>query len=423
MGWWRLDEYRHVVASLCDIILILAMPQQPSTTPILDLEAPLPNARDLSYTVRQKIVISAVFLAAVFGPVYAAHNIRQEPDGGWAGDFPFFLTLVFLGNLVLWALLTAAHELGHIIAGLAIGFRFQAVEVGPLRIERRRGCWQFGSVRPFRAFMGGNADMRLDRIFKMRQRLILLYLGGTAGTIPVALAAWSAVASSSSPIAFLVAMNFGTLSVIQLLIGIVRVDVGPQWEGANDFTFVRALSCSGQNAKRLLMSYAIHMVRAREVDEIQVNPRWLRAAYTKELWDEWAAYGSSEYSEEMANQLEKWLAESGKYREADRAAFILEAAFFMAWHRNDASKAQVWFERVGQAEDRETYRKIRAETALCCARGEFSVALEYWQRGAALLRSMPQPWVRTLEHEWSKWRSEIEARKTAYTAQIVAAST
>ena len=399
------------------------MPQQPSTSPILDLQAPLPAARDLSYTVKEKIVISVVFLAAVFGPVYAAHNIRQEPDGGWTGDFPFFLTLVFVGNLALWALLTAAHELGHIIVGLVIGFKFQAVELGPLRIERRRGCWQFGSVRPFRAFMGGNADMRLDRIFKMRQRLILLYLGGTAGTIPVALAAWSAVASSSSPIAFLVAMNLVTLSVIQLLTGIVRVDVGPQWEGANDFTFVRALSCSGQNAKRLFMNHAIHMVRAHEVDEIQVNPRWLKAAYTKERWDEWASYGSPESSEDMANQLERWLADSGRYREADRAVFILEAVFFMAWHRNDASKGQVWFERVDQAEDRLAYRKIRAEIALCCARGEFSVALEYWQRGATLLESMPQPWIRPLEQEWSKWRSEIEARQTAYNAQLVPAST
>ena len=129
-----------------------------------------------------------------------------------------------------------------------------------------------------------------------------------------------------------------------------------------------------------------------------------------------AVYSSSENSEEMASQLEKWLANSGKYREADRALFILEAVFFMAWHRNDASKAQMWFERLGQG--RETYRKIRAEVALCCAREQFSDALEYWRRGAVLLESMPQPWIRTLEQEWSKWRTKIEARQTAYNEQL-----
>ena len=392
------------------------MPQEPSKTPILDMEAPLPDARDLSYTAEQKIVISLGFLVAVFAPIYAAQYVRQDSEGRWTGDLAFFLTLVFLGTPVLWAMLTAVHELGHIIVGLVIGFQLQGVELGPLRIERKLGCWQFGSVRPFTALMGGKADMRLNRIFKIRQRLILLYLGGTAGTIPVALAAWSAVARSSSPIVFLVAVYLASLSMIHLLTGFVRVDVGPQWEGANDFTFVRALSCSGQNAKRLFMNHAIHMVHSREVDEIQVNPRWLRAAYTKELWDEWAVYGSAENSEEMANQLEKWLANSGKYREADRAVFILEAVFFMAWHRNDAHKAQMWFERL--AEGRETYRKIRAEVALCCARAQFSDALEYWRRGAALLESMPEPWIRTLEQEWSKWRTEIEARQTASNEEV-----
>ena len=40
-----------------------------------------------------------------------------------------------LGLFAAWLCLFV-HELGHLVAGMAVGFRFQLLTLGPLRIER-----------------------------------------------------------------------------------------------------------------------------------------------------------------------------------------------------------------------------------------------------------------------------------------------
>src|ERR1041385_2730011 len=106
--------------------------EQRSTTPILDLDAPLPPAKDQPYTPLEKMGIVAFFTAGVLVPMYTATYVRMDADGGWSNDFPFFLALTFLGTPVVWAIVTALHEVGHVLVGLSLRFHLHGFEFGPL---------------------------------------------------------------------------------------------------------------------------------------------------------------------------------------------------------------------------------------------------------------------------------------------------
>jgi hypothetical protein len=390
---------------------------QVSTTPILDLEVPLPPARDQSLPQTKFVAFSALLVSAVAILIASAQNVTQEGPREWNGDLRFFLALAFLGVPLIWLALTAIHEIGHVVAGLILGFQFQALEVRPLRIEYKRGKWSVRTVGSLRLLAGGQSGMVLDRIWRVRKRLVLLYTGGLAATLPIAIGAFVIASCTTGPVPFLLAWFFGMCAVLHLAGSLVPIKSGLHWEGANDLTFLRVLLTSKQDAKRMIAGAVLQMLKNRNFDEIQWRPGWIQSAYPKAVWDEWLAYRSREVSAHLkASCLEHWLETSRHYSSEDRNGLILEAAFFMAWYRNDAAKADVWFGRAGYQNDRECYRRTRTEIALRCARGQFGPALDAWDHGLQFLQGLSQPWVRAYEHEWIEWRKEIEERRSNYDA-------
>lgn len=385
---------------------------QSSATPILDLDAPLPPARDERFTRNETVGIIAFFALGIAVPVFAARYVQQEAPGQWTGDFPFFLSLIFLGVPVIWLILTAIHETGHVVAGLALGFQFRALEIGSLRIAQNGRRWRLRSARPFRPIVGGGAEMGLDRIWRVRKRLILLYAGGLPATIPVAIVVFVFGAHATGPVTLLTALIFGACWVMHVLLSVIPMRPDPGWEGANDFAYLQALFTSKEDARQLVAGAVLHMLRNREIDELRWNPRWIRMAYPTADRDEWLAYRSADNPSVIAEQLEQWLAASGRYRAEERDGLILEAAYFTAWHRDDAARADVWFGRVTRMESVGRYRRIRTEVAVRCAHRQFQEALDCWQLGLEILQSLSAPWVRPLEGEWRNWRTEIEKRRT-----------
>jgi hypothetical protein len=64
-------------------------------------------------------------------PRIVATIARQFPDPGSASNILLFLAST---SLIVFAAV-AIHEFGHILAGLAVGFRFNMVRIGPLQID------------------------------------------------------------------------------------------------------------------------------------------------------------------------------------------------------------------------------------------------------------------------------------------------
>lgn len=118
-----------------------------SSTPILNLESPLPKKLRLDrLTWRQALLIVGLPLVAVFLIVLTA-LVLIDSNPAVAGIFRYIGTkfdnffngsggqsplLLFASYFLALFLVMAIHELGHVAAGLAVGFRFQRVRIGPL---------------------------------------------------------------------------------------------------------------------------------------------------------------------------------------------------------------------------------------------------------------------------------------------------
>jgi hypothetical protein len=135
--------------------------KQTSSTPILDLLQPLSEP----YSGRLNRRFAVPFLALV-----AAIMLT--------GNFSFLA--VPFGFLVINFLATAIHEFGHLTAGWWVGLRFTGVLIAPFVVERSPRGLKF-KVRPM--LFGGLAFMALDKVRRMRRRLIVYGLGGPLSSI------------------------------------------------------------------------------------------------------------------------------------------------------------------------------------------------------------------------------------------------
>jgi hypothetical protein len=388
---------------------------QGSTTPILDLEAPLPPARDDRLTRKEIVGVVVLALAGIVVPVITSLPLPPRPLpveqmllAQVNDELLFFFLLTLFGLPIIWITVVAIHELGHVVAGLGMGFRFQSLGIGPLAVEYKHGRWK---TRTHRKLLGGHTDMVLDRIWRVRRRLILFSLGGPAADILFSGIAFAAAANIRHPALFLVTLYFGLCSGISAFLSFVPIRSGSSWEHVTDADFLWALFMSKESTTQLIAQHAVSMLRNRGLDELRWNPRWIRMGYPKAYWDEWLAYRSIKVPSAIAVCLEQWLADSGCQRAEERDGLILEASFFSAWHRDDAVKSDTWFRRVTDLENIGRYRMRRTEIALDCARRQFVEALDGWEGGLQLLQSLSEPWVRPIEHEWIEWRAEIEKRR------------
>jgi hypothetical protein len=100
-----------------------------------------------------------------------------------------------LAALVCGWTVIAFHELGHVAAGLAVGFRFQLFVAGPLRVEREGAEERVkaGLNREFSLYGGVAACLPVDTR-DLPRRFVWVFAGGPLASVALALAGWAAVA-------------------------------------------------------------------------------------------------------------------------------------------------------------------------------------------------------------------------------------
>ena len=130
-----------------------------AATPILDLEVPLPTRK---VGVRSRVVGFLIGVVGGLGVMVFLHDSGAPP----AGLMTFLLAL---------ALVVVVHELGHLIAGWAVGFHFNAVQIGWLFLGFEYGKLTFATKR--RSLLG-YASVQIDRIRQLRLRLLIFSTGG-----------------------------------------------------------------------------------------------------------------------------------------------------------------------------------------------------------------------------------------------------
>src|SRR5262249_6725475 len=156
--------------------------------------------------------IGGIFITALIGGFLVfvqvanvGENASPSPKVGSA--------VVIVGAALVFTILT--HELGHIVVGWLVGFRFSQIRVGPVQLHLTNGklnlrlLWETTGL--------GEARMRSGGVVRLRRRLVVYALGGIGANvlslpITLSLANQRAIASRY-PFAVWFATDFAFISI------------------------------------------------------------------------------------------------------------------------------------------------------------------------------------------------------------------
>jgi Peptidase family M50 len=328
---------------------------------------------------RRKILV----IGALVGVAVAFAPPRLTAPFGEYGPSWFLIFLaVFLVSVLL-------HEVGHLVAGLQVGFDFRVIVAGPLMLSRESKGYRF-RLLPSRTFGGGFTAMNPMQPEDLRRRFTIFVAGGPLVTFILLLASWL--------------MPWGiipaTLLLANLLIAasswIPYVTKGQP----TDAKMIQLLQREGAPSDRLA---AILYLMA--VDANGVRPRdWPQGLMQKlTAHSEDTAYRSAGFLyrylyvrdagdvSEAAAALEALLAAESDGRPDLRRVYFAEAAYFQGSVAHNAALAKAWL-----ADARNVKQAIRlegwdaaamagiaiAEGNQAQARAEIARAIEYLDRRA-----------------------------------------
>ena len=92
--------------------------------------------------------------------------------------------------------LAVVHEFGDWLAGRCVGLRLSYLVIGPVKFIRDSGQWKV-YCRPH--LTGGFIRMSLDKVRRVRRRLMVLVLGGPAASLVTGTIAHSRLCNSILP--------------------------------------------------------------------------------------------------------------------------------------------------------------------------------------------------------------------------------
>lgn len=388
-------------------------------TPILDSGI---RAR----TKRKKLAstLFGVFVGLCCGVVLIASSNRARATRNPAQDYIlslFFLVLV--SNIVV-------HELGHLLAGWMVEFRFNSINIGPLSVRMEYGRLKVQVRKTLPA--GGYAGMHVDRVRRLRRRLLVFTAGGPSANLLSAALIASLLAYDPLPTSWLSVAGdiFWKISVLIGVANFLPFRLGMLYpDGAR----IAMLFTSRARSRRWMSLCAIGSQGQAGVRPIRWRRTWLDAAggvrdgSVDDFAGNWAAYAAANDRKDApvaASHLERCLGLVSLLGPSLQDVIALEAAVFTAWFRENAAIAEKWLGQVKKIKALPQLTRMRADIALHCARREFAPALSRWQEGYAFIEKLPPTPVKTrLTEGFLEWREEIVERRTSRAARPSADST
>ena len=297
------------------------------------------------------------------------------------------MLLALSAVVTLFALIVAVvvHEVGHVIAGYAVGLRVARVQLGPLEIRD----YARPRVRLVPSLQAGVVLIPLDRsaaLSPLRWGLIVSTAAGPLfglafGAALIALAGGPRLADP-----FAVAQAVGQMSMILGALNLLPLRTGDQLaDGRRMFSLLLRSRESGHIlAATLMFGEALSGTRPREWDPelLAVMRRspddvFARLCLYEAAIDRGETLAAGQHLDAaVALRREKWTS-------ADAILFT-EAAYYAARHRADARAARA-FLALADGADVVDYLRARAEAAVLCAEGR---GLEGRQRAVAGLASL-----------------------------------
>lgn len=323
-----------------------------------------------------------------------------------AGLLSFGSALVF-GFMAALAL----HELGHVLAGVAVGFRFNSLRIGRIEIHRGfRFALYRGSGAGSGGWIGGWANLLPDRSDSFALRSLVLVAGGPAANLLSAL------------VVVLVPITPGRFSSFflfySLILGLVNLVPFRSQAVLSDGARVLMLLRNRERGERwlALMHLLAEIVEGVPSEALPADFVAKAIAIRDDSPDTVTAYSiaySAAYwrhqDAEAARCLETCLRYSSFTATPIREALMSDAAVFLARRRGEAELAERWLAAMPEKTEFPSLG-LRAEAAILEARGDVAGALRKLDECAQALLRVPNPTQREIAlRSLNRWRSELEA--------------
>ena len=305
--------------------------------------------------------------------------------------------------------MVAIHELGHVVADLAVGFRVVTVKIGPIVVYGQRSLGKSIDALGF-------VICEIDRIRRIRSRYFAAVVGGPLANLIVA-GLLTILRSQTSSFASTLCHQGASVALLLAALSLVPYHASGV---SSDGYKLRLLLRGGPRYVEWLATRAIvnELLKGKKIE--QIKNTWLKRATSSgqlapTAFTATVVLYAREYEmkniERAAELLEHILTLASRGSDRKRDLWALEAASFQAWHRRDRVKADTWRRRVENFDALSPIQKARFEVAYHSCEGNFAKAMENWEVGRKYLEGTGStPLNETRLQSWLKWRSQLEER-------------
>ena len=330
-----------------------------------------------------------------------------------SGKMPFFVFLLLLGGCPLLAsfVVIVIHELGHLLAGWSMGFRFASIRFGIIQIAQpfRVSLYRSGDTGA-----SGLTHMLPTSTTRIRLRRLIFLLAGSAANL---LSAYAVILLGAPAFIFT-----GWFILLSILVGIGNLVPFRSSNFVSDGKRILTLARSHGQVER---STAI----LKLADDLKngVAPKDLcsdtiaiaiavrddsRETALAHLLAYWHAYYVGTEAE-AAHLLETSLQYSNFLSQGLRESIFCDAGIFQANKRKRADLARAWLTDVPEKPEYSRHL-LRVEAAILEAQDDFHGALSKIDEvEAAMLKQPDGPQRATSLRLLRQWRSEVEEKATS----------
>lgn len=336
----------------------------------------------------------------------AARHLRVDVDRFLAGGslLPFLLLIPFAILATVYCAVLI-HELGHVLGGILVGFRFNSLRVSRLQIDRP---FKLSLYRGKSAGAGGWASMFPTKTDRLAWRgLVMIFAGPAANLLTVSvlllfpaggpLLAWFFTSSLILGLINLLPFRSGAYHadgsrILMLLINRKR---GERWVAMLKLS---AELREGVMPEAMSPAYLAKAVALRDKSPDTVTAHAL--AYSTAFYQHKDA--------EAAAILEICLQYATYASPLLRAALMSDAAIFQARRRRNLVLAQEWLAATPEAREI-PWLKTRAEAAILQTQGNIPAALAKLDEAEKMMRASTTEARREMSLRFlRRWQAELQ---------------
>jgi hypothetical protein len=345
---------------------------------------------------------------------------RRDVDGFSlrAGSLaPLYLFLIYILSTMA---IIAIHEAGHVAGGLAVGFRFEKVRVGPFVVSRSQRALKL--TYQINSKLNGATIMQVPRTLRVRRKYLVYSSAGPSANLLTALFVCLILTISASsfpapairiPLEFFAGYSFvvAALNLIPYLrrngmftdggrlLGLIRSK--PKTKRLLSILGLKAQINSGKRPKDLTKSW---ITNACAISDRSNALQSFLIAYLSAC--------DREIPEETAHYLERCLQRIGLASPETKKMILIEAAIFQAWFRDDAPKAEVWFERSKAGPALPPPNQIRLRICMNWVGNRYEDVVADFEKARVLTENLPASAAKArLADGWREGKETTEKKR------------